>query len=163
MQKAMEDAIFSIKEAGREYEKLTGRYYDLINPYRCEDADLVLVTSGTIAETTNVVVDELRKEGKKVGNLKIRIIRPYPKEDILKTIRNCKKIAVIDRNISCGYHGVFAQELKSALYNETEIPVWGYIAGLGGRDVKIEEIKKIADDTLKSDTPKDLIWKGVKL
>lgn len=163
MQKAMEDAIPVIKEAGRGYEKLTGRYYDLIHPYRCEDADLVLVTSGTIAETTNVAVDELRKEGKKVGNLKIRIIRPYPKEDILRVIQKCKKIAVIDRNISCGYHGIFAQELKSALYNEKEIPVWGYIIGLGGRDVKIEDIKNIADETLKNDTPRDLIWKGVKL
>ncbi|MCK4339133.1 MAG: pyruvate ferredoxin oxidoreductase [Candidatus Cloacimonetes bacterium] len=163
MQEAMDQAINIIKKEGKEFEKLTGRYYDLIHPYRCEDADLILVTSGTIAETTNVAVDELREEGKKVGNLKIRIIRPYPKQDILNVIKNCKKIAVIDRNISCGYHGIFAQELKSALYNETNIPVWGYLAGIGGRDVKIENIKEIADDTLKSDKPEDLIWKGVKL
>ena len=163
MQKAMEDAIGLIKKEGREYEKLMGRYYDLIHPYRCEDADLILVTSGTIAETTNVAVDELREEGKKVGNLRIRVIRPYPKQDILKAIKNCSKIAVIDRNISCGYHGIFAQELKSALYNETDIPVWGYLAGIGGRDVKIENIKEIADETFKSKKPEDMIMKGVKV
>ncbi len=163
MQKAMEQAVDIIKEAGKEYEKLTGRYYGLIHPYRCEDADLILVTSGTIADTTNVAVDRLRDEGKKVGNLRIRVIRPYPKQDILNVVKNCKKIAVIDRNISCGYHGIFAQELKSALYNEINIPVWSYLAGIGGRDVQVEHIMEIADDTYKSETPKDLIWKGVKL
>ncbi len=162
MQNAMDDAIDEIKKAGKEYENLTGRKYDLIHPYKCDDAELILVTSGTISDTTNVAVDRLREQGKKVGNLKIRMIRPYPKQDILKTVKNCSKIAVIDRNISCGYHGIFAQELKGALYNELDIPVWGLIAGLGGRDVKVEDLMKMADDTMKSDAPKDLIWEGVK-
>jgi len=163
MQEAMEEAKGIIKKAGKEYAALTGRYYDMIHPYQCEDAELILVTSGTIADTTNVAVDRLREQGKKVGNLKIRVIRPYPKEDIINTVKNCQKIAVIDRNISCGYHGIFAQELKGALYNENDVPVWSYIAGLGGRDVKVEDIMDIADQTLKSEKPEDLIWKGVKL
>jgi len=124
---------------------------------------MILVTSGTIAETTNVAVDELRAEGKKVGNLRIRVIRPYPKKEILEVVKGVKKLAVIDRNISPGYSGIFSQELKSALYNEVDIPTRSYIAGLGGRDVKIEDIKDMANDALKNDTPNDLIWKGVKL
>jgi len=163
MQKAMDEAVDIIKEAGKEYEKITGRAYDLIHPYRCEDADMILVTSGTIAETTNVAVDELRAEGKKVGNLRIRVIRPYPKKEILEAVKGMKKLAVIDRNISPGYSGIFSQELKSALYNEVDIPVRSYIAGLGGRDVKIEDIKDMANDALKNDAPNDLIWKGVKI
>jgi len=163
MQKAMDEAVDVIKEAGKEYEKITGRAYNLIHPYRCEDADMILVTSGTIAETTNVAVDELRAEGKKVGNLRIRVIRPYPKKEILEVVKGVKKLAVIDRNISPGYSGIFSQELKSALYNEVDIPVRSYIAGLGGRDVKIEDIKDMANDTLKNDAPNDLIWKGVKI
>ena len=163
MQEAMDKAVDVIKEAGKEYEKLTGRAYKLVHPYRCEDADLILVTSGTIAETTNVAVDELRAEGKKVGNLRIRVIRPYPKKEILEVIKGVKKLAVIDRNISPGYSGIFSQELKSALYNEVNIPVRSYIAGLGGRDVKIQDIKDMANDALKNDSPNDLIWKGVKL
>ncbi|HHE40504.1 MAG TPA: pyruvate ferredoxin oxidoreductase, partial [Candidatus Cloacimonetes bacterium] len=163
MQEAMDKAVDVIKEAGKEYEKLTGRAYKLVHPYRCEDADLILVTSGTIAETTNVAVDELREEGKKVGNLRIRVIRPYPKKEILEVIKGVKKLAVIDRNISPGYSGIFSQELKSALYNEVNIPVRSYIAGLGGRDVKIQDIKDMANDALKNDSPNDLIWKGVKL
>lgn len=162
MQNAMDDALIEFKKAGAEYEKLTGRKYDFIHPYRCDDADLIMVTSGTIAETTNVAVDRLREQGKKVGNLKIRMIRPYPKQDVIEALKNCGKIAVIDRNISCGYHGIFSQELKAALYGELETPVWGLIAGLGGRDVQVENIMKMADDTLKSDTPKDIIWEGVK-
>lgn len=163
MQEAMDDAVDVIKDAGKEYEELTGRAYDLIHPYRCEDADMILVTSGTIAETTNVAVDELRAEGKKVGNMRIRVIRPYPKNEILEVVKGVKKLAVIDRNISPGYSGIFSQELKSALYNEVDIPVRSYIAGLGGRDVKIEDIKDMANDALKNDAPNDLIWKGVKL
>ena len=163
MQEAMDKAVDVIKEAGKEYEKLTGRAYKLVHPYRCEDADLILVTSGTIAETTNVAVDELREEGKKVGNLRIRVIRPYPKKEILEVIKGVKKLAVIDRNISPGYSGIFSQELKSALYNEVNIPVRSYIAGLGGSDVKIQDIKDMANDALKNDSPNDLIWKGVKL
>jgi pyruvate/2-oxoacid:ferredoxin oxidoreductase alpha subunit len=163
MQQAMEDAKEIIKKAGKEYEALTGRYYDMIHRYQCEDAELILVTSGTIADTTNVAVDRLREQGKKVGNLKIRVIRPYPKEDIVNTVKSCKKVAVIDRNISCGYHGIFAQELKGALYNEIDVPVWSYVAGLGGRDVKVEDIMDIANQTLQSKKPEDLIWKGVKL
>ncbi|MDP8227725.1 MAG: transketolase C-terminal domain-containing protein [Candidatus Celaenobacter polaris] len=163
MQKAMDEAVDVIKEAGKEYEKITGRAYNLIHPYRCEDADMILVTSGTIAETTNVAVDELRAEGKKVGNLRIRVIRPYPKKEILEVVKGVKKLAVIDRNISPGYSGIFSQELKSALYNEVDIPVRSYIAGLGGRDVKIEDIKDMANDALKNDAPNDLIWKGVKI
>lgn len=163
MQKSMEEAVEVIKEAGKEYEKLTGRSYDLIHPYKCEDAEMILVTSGTIGETANVAVDELRAEGKKVGNLRIRVIRPYPKQEIIDTIKGAKKLAVIDRNISPGYSGIFSQELKSALYNEVDVPIRSYIAGLGGRDVKIEDIKDMAYDALKNDTPDDLVWKGVKL
>ncbi len=163
MQKAMDEAVDIIKEAGKEYEKITGRAYGLVHPYRCEDADMILVTSGTIADTTNVAVDELRAEGKKVGNLRIRVIRPYPKKEILEVVKGVKKLAVIDRNISPGYSGIFSQELKSALYNEVDIPVRSYIAGLGGRDVKIEDIKDMANDALKNDAPNDLIWKGVKI
>lgn len=163
MQNAMNKASSLIKDAGKEYEDLTGRKYDLIHPYKCEDADLVLVTSGTIAETTNVAVDRLREQGKKVGNLKIRVVRPYPKQDILNVVENTEKIAVIDRNISPGYHGIFAQELKSALYNELDIPIWGLIAGLGGRDVKVEDIMEMANNTLESKSPKDIRWEGVKI
>jgi len=163
MQEAMDEAVDVIKQAGKEYEELTGRSYKLVHPYRCEDADLILVTSGTIAETTNVAVDELRAEGKKVGNLRIRVIRPYPKKEILEVVKGVKKLAVIDRNISPGYSGIFSQELKSALYNEVDIPMRSYIAGLGGRDVKVVDIKDMANDALKNDTPNDLIWKGVKL
>jgi len=162
MQQSMDEAVGVIKEAGKEYEKLTGRSYDLVHSYRCEDADMILVTSGTIGETANVAVDELRAEGKKVGNMRIRVIRPYPKKDIIETIKGAKKLAVIDRNISPGYSGIFSQELKSALYNEVDVPIRSYIAGLGGRDVKIEDIKELAYDALKNDTPNDLIWKGVK-
>ncbi|MBN2016806.1 MAG: pyruvate ferredoxin oxidoreductase [Candidatus Cloacimonetes bacterium] len=162
MQQSMDEAVGVIKEAGKEYEKLTGRLYDLVHSYRCEDADMILVTSGTIGETANVAVDELRAEGKKVGNMRIRVIRPYPKKDIIETIKDAKKLAVIDRNISPGYSGIFSQELKSALYNEVDVPIRSYIAGLGGRDVKIEDIKELAYDALKNDTPNDLIWKGVK-
>ena len=73
------------------------------------------------------------------------------------------RVAVIDRNMSYGPGGIFAQEIKSILYNEgNKPPLWGYVTGMGGRDVTVEHIKEIVNETMRSDEPKlDVYWKGV--
>jgi len=164
IQKAMEDAPGVIKRVDREFGEAFGRSYGLIEPYRCEDAEIIFVTSGTVASTARTVIDDLREEGVKAGSLKIRVFRPFPIEEVFEVLSKAKKVAVIDRNISFGAHGIFFQEIKSALYGRTDIPIVGYIAGLGGRDITPGVIREIADKAIGDEEPERYInWIGVKV
>jgi len=165
IQKDMERASEVVLAADKEFEKIFGRSYGITEEYRCEDAEIILVTSATIASTSRIVIDELRNQGHKVGMLKIRMFRPFPEAEVRQKLKKAKKVAVIDRNISFGVGGIFCQEIKAALCNEKEKPlVFGFIAGLGGRDVTPEVIKDIYFITLKEKIPKqNIYWMGVKL
>lgn len=165
IEEAIQDSKRLINETGKEFGELFGREYGLVEKYKLDDAEIVLVASSTIASTARVAIDELQEEGKKVGLLRVRVFRPFPSEEIRELLVNRKKVAVIDRNISFGHGGIFAQEIKSALYNcKDKPPIWGYITGIGGRDVTVEHIKEIVNDTIKSEKPEqDILWKGVKL
>lgn len=165
MHHAMEEALGEWARADEEYEKLFGRRYGLIEPYHTDDADLVIITSGTVTSTAREVIDELRAEGRRVGLLKIRLFRPFPKELIRQALSGVAKVAVIDRNISFGMGGIFAQEIKSALYNLPESvrpPIFGFVSGLGGRDITPAIIRQIIDYADSRNQPEDLIWIGVK-
>jgi pyruvate/2-oxoacid:ferredoxin oxidoreductase alpha subunit len=163
IQKAMEDSLQVIREVDEEFEQHFGRGYGLVKPYRCDDAEVILVTSGTIASTARAVIDQMRDEGIKIGSLKVRVFRPFPFDEVYEVLSKAKRIGVIDRNISFGHHGIFYQEVKSALYGRTDIPVIGYIAGLGGRDVTPKVIRTIAEKLIRDETPDELInWIGVK-
>jgi pyruvate/2-oxoacid:ferredoxin oxidoreductase alpha subunit len=136
----------------------------LVNPYRCEDAELILITSGTAGDTARVAVDALREDGIKAGNLRIKVLRPFPFEKVRDIVGKAKKVAVVDRNISYGYHGIFYQEVKSALYGtEKTPPLFGFITGLGGRDITVEHFKEIAAHALAKDqADEEIVWIGVK-
>ncbi len=163
IQKAMEESREVIREVDEEFGKHFGRSYGLVKPYRCDDAETILVTSGTVASTTRAVIDQMREEGIKIGSLKIRVFRPFPFEEVFDTLSKAKRVAVIDRNISFGHHGIFFQEVKSALYGRTDIPIVGYITGLGGRDVTPAVIREIADKAIKDKKPeREINWIGVK-
>jgi len=164
IQKAMEEGMEVARRTDREFHEHFGRSYGLVQPYRCEDAELILVTSGTVASTTRAVIDEMREEGFKIGSLKIRLFRPFPFQDVFEVLSRAKKVAVIDRNISFGHHGIFFQEVKSALYGRTDIPVIGYITGIGGRDVTPKVIREIAEKVIHDKNPeREINWIGVKL
>jgi pyruvate/2-oxoacid:ferredoxin oxidoreductase alpha subunit len=164
LQKDMEKAPALIEETGREYEQMFGRYLGLVDDYLCEDADIILVTSGTAGYTARGAVDDMRKSGIKAGNLRIKVFRPFPFEHVRRIVSHAKKVAVVDRNISYGHHGMFFQEVKSALYgHDQNPPVFGFIAGLGGRDITPLTFKEIAEIALSKDEPGDqIIWIGVK-
>jgi len=164
MQQSMEQAKSVILEVDEEYQRLFGRGYRMIEAYRCEDAEVVLVTTGTVTSTSREVIDHYREEGKAIGLLKIRTFRPFPSEDVRKKLKGISKIAVIDRNISFGVGGIFAEELRSALCNEDERPmVFSFIAGLGGRDITQETIANVIEYTLEQDQPKeDILWPDLK-
>jgi len=163
IQKAMEEALAVAEEADLEFKRLFGRGYGLVEPYRLEGAELALVTSGTVTSTARLVIDRLRAEGERVGLLKVRLFRPFPAALAREHLLGIPKIAVIDRNISFGHGGIFAQEIKSALYNHGQPPLFGFIAGLGGRDITPELIEEIIEYALSHDRPEEeIIWMGVK-
>ena len=163
-QQAMEEAKRVILQVDEEYQTLFGRRYGLIEGYRLEDAELVLITSGTVAGTTREVVDQYRDEGKPVGMLRMRTFRPFPSEEIRRALQGVPKVAVIDRNISFGMGGIFAEEVRSVFCNEEKRPVvFGYVSGLGGRDITRETLSNIVEYTLEQDRPKqDVLWPDLR-
>lgn len=143
---AMEDALEVAEHVDTQYKEQFGRGYDLLDCYRLEGAEVVLVTSGTIGSTARVVVDSLREEGKRAGLVRIRLFRPFPKTQLIEALKHVKKIAVIDRNLSVGQGGIFCEELKSTLYMAIDrIPVFGFVLGLGGSNVSPLHIKGVFD------------------
>jgi pyruvate/2-oxoacid:ferredoxin oxidoreductase alpha subunit len=165
MQKAHEQALPVVKQAHEEFARIFGRSYGMTESYRCEDAELVLVTTGTITGTARVVIDSERAKGRRVGLLKIRLFRPTPVAELKAALLKVPKVAIIDRNISFGHGGIWTQEIKSALYDEPVRPtIFSYIIGIGGRDVTPKDIQEIVDFTLASERPPaPIIWRGVRL
>ncbi len=162
--RAMEDAKGLINKVGKDFGREFGRSYGLIEKYRCDKAEIILFTSGTISSTSREVIDALRSQGKKVGMVKVRVFRPFPSEEIRAVAKKAKIIGVIDRNISFGSEGIFFSEVKAALYNEKKTPpVYGFVAGLGGRDVRREDIKNIIGSLDKrTGLKKGVNWIGLK-
>ncbi len=165
LQAAMDASVAAAKAADEEFKKVFGRSYGILECYRCEDCELLLVTSGTITGTARVVIDELRASGRRVGLLKMRMFRPFPWVDVRTILSKVKKVAVIDRNISFGASGVFFQEIRSCMYGaSSQPPIFGFIIGLGGRDVTPADIRDIVEHAERLEKPDGpIIWKGVKL
>ncbi len=163
LQKDMEKVPALVEETGKEYEKKFGRYLGQVEAHLCDDAELIFITSGTMGYTARVGVDELRKEGIKAGNLRIKLFRPFPFETVVKMVKGAKRVAVVDRNVSYGHHGIFYQEVKSALYGESDgLPLFGFITGLGGRDITPSTFKEIAQYVTERDKPEErIVWIGV--
>lgn len=166
VQRDMEKAKGIITTVHREFEDTFGRSYRQVEEYKTDDADIVLVLSGTVASTGRDAIDTLRGKGEKTGMVKMKTLRPFPREDVIAALKGKKKVAIIDRNFSPGATGVWAQEIKNALYElpENERPlVYGYVAGLGGRDISTKTIEEVYNKTKSSEKPDDVdIWIGVK-
>lgn len=152
-----------------EFYKKFSRRYDAVSTYKCEDAEILLVTSGSATGTARVVIDQLRLKGEKAGLVKMKMFRPSPVSAIREIMGNIdglrvKKIAVFDRNISHGLGGIWASEIRSGLCGIKSAPVvFSFLAGLGGRDIVHETIAEGYKYTKEHLSPeKDCYWLGVK-
>ncbi len=162
---AMEDARAVIRDVDSEFAEKFGRSYGgLVEEYCTEDAEIVLMTSATAVSTARIAVDELRSMGFPVGLVKVRAFRPFPVDEIRAIAGRVKKIGIMDRNVSFGATGIIYQETKAVLYNApVRPPLFGFIAGLGGRDITPETIKEIFSYLLNHDEPEsETIWIGLK-
>ncbi len=137
-------ALRAYQDIEKEFQDIFGRAYGVVEAVMCDDAEIIMVTSGTVTSTCRLLIEELRASGERVGLLKIKVFRPFPAEQVIDALRNAKKICVIDRNISFGSMGIFAQEIRASFCNESLKPqIFGFIAGLGGRDITVDTLKEI--------------------
>ncbi len=145
---AMEAAKKVIQDVGMEYGKVSGRSYGLIDAYRLDDADFAVVVMNSAAGSSKGVVDELRKKGIKAGVLKPRAFRPFPFEAAQNALKSVKAVAVLDRADTFSTLGgpMFA-DVRASLYDlKNDIKVVNYVYGLGGRDMRLEDIENIFQD-----------------
>ena len=134
-----------IEETFEEFEKLTGRKYNIVEEYMMEDAKIAIVALGTTVESAIAVAKKLRKEnGIKVGIVAPRMLRPFPLEEIRIALSGVAAIACLDRSAPGGTTGMLYNEVAAAVFSGGQvIPTTNYIYGLGGRDISIENIKEI--------------------
>ncbi|MGD2249694.1 MAG: transketolase C-terminal domain-containing protein [Candidatus Methanofastidiosia archaeon] len=143
---AMELAPDVIKKVGKEYGELTGREYYMLHPYEMEDAEVAVIVLGSTAGTTRVAVKSMREKGIKAGMVKMRVFRPFPKDELQKLLKGVKAVAVMDRSDSFGaFGGPVFSEIRSALMKQ-DTEVVNYIYGLGGRDIRKDQIEQVISD-----------------
>ena len=149
--KAIARAKQVVIDVGKEYGELTGRPYGLMEEYRLDDAEYVIVCLSSAAGTNKVAVDKLRDEGKKVGLLKPRLFRPFPHGEIASVLEGRKAVAVLDRVDSMnGFGAPLFTDIRSALYDSTNKPkIFNRIFGLGGRDYKLDDALGVFDELFK--------------
>jgi len=133
-------ALSVYKDVANEFEKIFGRRYDIIEEYRMEDAEYVFVMLGSFATKAKDAVEALRTAGLQVGLARLRLFRPFPRQQLRALLKGRRGAAVIDQNISMGMGGIVYSELACALYDLKGAPVLAsFIGGLGGRDIRQEE------------------------
>jgi len=142
-EEVMEDAKKVIAEVDKSYGETFGRSYGgMVERYRCDDADSLMVTMGSMTTAARRAVDRLRDQGEKIGLLKLRFMRPFPREEVIELAGQVDSIGVLDRVVCHGTGGGMAfMDVKSALYNtDIKVPVKNYVTGLGGEDIPIDDL-----------------------
>lgn len=144
---AQQRSMERIDQVAREFEETFGRYYGgLLDSYRAEDADLVIVTMGSVVGTIKDAIDEMRSEGKRVGLVKVRSYRPFPVQALRKALQGAGVVAVLEKDVSIGYEAGLLTDLKAAFYNSSNrMPIVGFAAGLGGRDISAKDIRHLVE------------------
>jgi len=139
-----------ILEVWKEWEEQFGRKYEPIGAYRMKGAEVALLTLGSMGDTAEVAVDELRDKGVKVGLLKMKLWRPFPAEELIKAVKGLTSLAVIDRSAPFGGAcGPVCAEVKAVLYDQKERPsITNHIIGLGGRDIVVGDFVKIVEQAI---------------
>jgi pyruvate ferredoxin oxidoreductase alpha subunit len=144
---AQQRALGTIEQVAKEFGETFGRYYGgVIDTYQSEDAEVVIVTMGSVIGTVKEAIDEMRKEGISVGLVKVRSYRPFPVQALRSALKNAHVIAVLEKDVSIGNEAGLLTDLKASFYNSNiRTPVVGFTAGLGGRDITIKDIRRMVE------------------
>ena len=145
--RALEAAKAVIPEISSEFGEVFDRDYGgLIEEYRCDDAEYVLMAMGSVVGTLKDTVDDLRDDGVRVGAIKLRSYRPFPVDEIRRALAGLEAVGILDKNISLGFEGALFTDVKASLYHDDNAPkAFGFIAGLGGRDIPKRMFVKMFD------------------
>lgn len=157
IEEALENSLSVIEEVGKEFGDKFGRTYGLIEEYKSEDADVILVAMGSLCDTIKDIVDEQREKGVKVGLVRIRVYRPFPKKAFKEAVGDAK-VAVLDKDVSFSAGGALFLDARTA----TDNLMFNYIVGLGGRDITPVEIEEIIEKTFSKTENNDVEWIGLK-
>jgi 2-oxoisovalerate ferredoxin oxidoreductase alpha subunit len=161
MQEAQMNAKHLIPQIAKDWKKASGYFHgDLFEYYKCDDAEHILLSMGAIGAESKIAIDELQEAGHKVGLARLRVFRPFPTEEVRKLGKQANLI-VIDRNISIGSEGALFNEVKAALYGESDAKATGFIAGLGGKDVTYKDIETMCQKAIQG-TAKEQVWYGME-
>ena len=162
IQQSMEAAIEVLAEARDEFEDIFGRRpAGVLEAFETDDAETIFIACNTMARTLRNVVIERRKKGEKIGMIRTKLFRPFPRKELLAAIGQTKRVAVLDRNHSPGSGGIFWQEVAATLTQQPDVLLQDYLVGLGGGDVTPENINAIIDDMNQRTTASDPEWKDV--
>jgi len=165
---AMDNVLPIIEKVQKEFGDKFGRYYQIVDEYKLDDAEVAILAMGSTGGTAKVAVERMREKGKKVGLIRARVYRPFPKDAMAKALSKVKVVGVMDRSDTMStLGGHLYNDARSILYKSDNQPLMkNYIYGLGGRDISIEEIEAIYEqlfDIQKSgEVDKDVVYFGVR-
>ncbi len=166
---AMKESRAVFDEAVTEFAKKFGRSYSAIETYMLDDAEVAIVGMGSFMGTIKAYVDKARRDGLKVGALRVKLFRPFPSEDVAKALSNVKLVGVMDRALVPGSPtgGVLHSDVACAIKQAgLDVRTLGFIAGLGGRLLTMDNVKQMVDVLLKykdvKEVPKEPVFIGVR-
>ncbi len=143
----LNNAYDAVRKVGAEFGKKFGRSYDILEKYRTDGAEIILIGMGSVSGTIKDAIDNMRNNGVAAGFLRIRLFRPFPYKDIIDILKNAKAIGVLDRCITAGAQtAALCTDIRSAMYGITSVPIINYTYGLGGRDTTVEDIEKVVTE-----------------
>ena len=139
-------------EVAGEFKRIFGRSYSAIEAFKIDDAEYVIIMSNSFTIKGKAAVNKFREKGLKAGLLRLRLIRPFPSNELKTLLKGKKAVAVIDQNISPGSGGILSKDVTTALYHEPDRPevILSFIGGLGGKDISHAEFNHIVEEMEKS-------------
>ena len=168
LQEDLRNAVRVVEETDAAFQEIFGRGgVPLVEPYRCDDAEHVVVGMGSLSYQLRDVVETLRAEGHKVGVLGVRLYRPFPDAAVAAALQGARGVLVMEKALSYGYEGALCSDLKSALYDhapdKSRAPfVKGLVAGIGGREIKTADLAAALRSGLAGSIPEPN-WIGIQL
>lgn len=157
------------KDIAKDFSRRFKRHHDIIELIDADNAEILLVTSGSVTSTARVAIKQLRAQGEKVGICKLRMFRPFPAGELREKLASLDgghkitKLAVLDRNISHGGGGIWCQEIRASFCGVAASPkIFSFHIGLGGRDITPEAIIEAYEHTKKNDHYGETVWIGLK-
>ena len=163
----LDEAIRRVPVVLEEHRKEFKQVFDRevsgpVSSYYTEDAEEIIIASGSVATTAHEIVRQLRKEGRKTGLVQIKMFRPFPADEIQQLCSGAIKIGVLDRNYAAGIGGIFCHEVKACLQGHSNATVQGYLAGVGGGDVVPSMVREAADELHARQQAGAPIWLGIE-